>query len=107
MGYAIPIKSIGNYVINQIAQARDAYPGALDGGPPLLLRRAEITVLFATADGLPITPAEVIIGEEPIPIDEAQRRLEPLTRKVFVTKNEVSSASTAARGKLILRIVLE
>lgn len=105
MGYAIPLKNIGNHVIAELTRARDAMTEAPDGGPPLILRGAEITVSFATADGLPITPPQVVVGETPIPVDEAQRRLEALDRKVLVAIGDVSNASAATRGALVLRLV--
>lgn len=105
MGYAIPLKRIGAYVLDQITRVREAFSEAPDGGPPLLLRDAEISVVFATADGLPIQPPEVVVGETPIPLDEAQRRLDALDREVLVALTDVSKATAAARGTLILRVV--
>jgi hypothetical protein len=105
MGYPIPLKRIGTYVLDQITQVRDTFTEAPDGGPPLLLRDVEISVAFATADGLPMQPTVVVVGEAPIPLDEAQRRLEMLDRKVFVALADVRSANTAALGELILRVV--
>lgn len=105
MGYAIPLERIGTYVLDQITRVREAFTEAPDGGPPLILRGAEISVAFATADGLPIEPADVVVGETPIPLDEAQRRLESLDRKVMVAITDVSSANAGARGRLILRVV--
>ncbi len=105
MGYAIPLKRIGSYVLYQITRVRDALTEAPDGGPPLLLRDVEISVAFATADGLPMEPPEVVVGQAPIPLDEAQRRLDTLDRKVLVAHADVSGASATARGRLILRVV--
>lgn len=105
MGYAIPLKRIGAHVLSQLTRVREAFAEAPDGGPPLLLRDAEISVAFATADGLPIQPADVIIGETPIPLDEAQRRLETLDRAVLVALADVTKANATARGRLILRVV--
>lgn len=105
MGYAIPLKRIGAYVLEQITMVRNAFTEAPDGGPPLLLRDAEISITFATADGEPMQPPDVIVGDTPIPLDEAQRRLEALDRKVFVALSDIGSAKAEARGRLILRVV--
>jgi hypothetical protein len=105
MGYAIPLQRIGKYAIDEILRARGALTEAPDGGPPLLLRGAEVSIAFATADGLPMQPAEVVVGDTPIPPDEAQRRLEPMSREVLVALPDVSGASAAARGRLILRLI--
>lgn len=105
MGYAIPLKRIGTYVLDQITRARDASSEAPDGGPPLLLRYAEISIAFATADGLPVDPPILVVGETPIPVDEARRRLDALNRAVRVALSDVSSSKPAARGCLIMNVV--
>ncbi|MEZ4294584.1 MAG: hypothetical protein R3B70_06385 [Polyangiaceae bacterium] len=105
MGLSIPLHRIGTHVLDQIALVRSAFAEAPDGGPPLLLRNAEVSIAFATADALPIDPAEVVVGETPIPPEEAQRRLETLDRKVLVALTDVKKAPVDTRGRLILRIV--
>lgn len=105
MGYAIPLKRIGTYVLDQITRVRDAFTEAPDGGPLVILRYAELSVAFATADGQPIDPSNVVVGETFIPLDEAQRRLESLERKVLVAETDVNDANASARGTLILRVV--
>jgi hypothetical protein len=104
MGYAIPLKRIGAHVLDQITRARDAFSGAPDGGPFPVLRRAEISVAFATADGLPIEPALVVVGDAPIPPEEALRRLDALDRRVLVALSDIEHASAGARGRLVMRI---
>ena len=104
MGYAIPLGNIGTHVIDQIARVHDHFETP-DGQAQRPLRSAEITISFATADGLPITPATVVIGEEPLPPAEARRRLATLQLKVLVALADVKGAHASARGKLILRLL--
>lgn len=104
MGYAIPLGNIGTHVIDQIALVHDHFETP-DGQARRPLRSAEITISFATADGLPITPATVVIGEEPLPPTEARRRLAALPREVLVARADVQAAKAAARGTLILRLL--
>ena len=104
MGYPIPLGNIGTHVIDQIALVHDHFETP-DGQARRPLRSAEISISFATADGLPIAPATVVIGEEPLPPAEARRRLAALQRKVLVALADVTAAKAAARGTLILRLL--
>ncbi len=104
MGYAIPLGNIGIHVIDQIALVHDHFETP-DGQVRRPLRSAEISISFATADGLPITPATVVIGDEPLPVAEARRRLVALQRKVLVARADVKASKVAARGTLILRLL--
>jgi hypothetical protein len=104
MGYAIPLGNIGIHVIDQIALVHDHFETP-DGQARRPLRSAEISISFATADGLPITPATVVIGDEPLPTAEARRRLAALQRKVLVAQADVKASKVVARGSLVLRLL--
>lgn len=105
MGYAIPLGNIGTHVIDQIALVHDHFETP-DGQARRPLRSAEISIAFATADGLPITPATVVIGEEPLPPAEVRRRLATLQRNVLVAQADLKAAKSTARGTLVLRLLL-
>lgn len=106
MSIAIPLKRIGTYVLDQLAEARDAFGAAPDGGAYATVRIAEISIAFASADGSPVEPAVLSLSEAPISPEEVALRLEPLDRKVLVAQADVKKAAPAARGKLVLRVLL-
>jgi hypothetical protein len=107
MGQAISLRHLGLYVVRELTRARDdAAAEASDGGPSALPRSAEITLAFATEDGLAIEPSVVVIGETLISPEEAIRALTGLERRVLVAASDVESAPAAARGRLVLRIAL-
>ena len=105
MAYAIPLKNIGNYVLDQITWVRHYHPDALDGGADPIIRHAEFSIPFATADQLPMIPNEIFIGDEAVPLEEARIRLQNLTRKVRVASADINAAPQQSRGKLVLRVV--
>lgn len=104
MGYPIPLGNIGTNVIGQITRVCDAFTTP-DGQAQRLLRSAEITIQFATADGLPISPTNVVVGEIPLLPEVALQQLAVLDRKVLVAQADVSKAKTTARGTLTLRLI--
>ncbi|HEU4403871.1 MAG TPA: hypothetical protein VFS43_01050 [Polyangiaceae bacterium] len=97
---------IGTYLVHELVRARDAFASAPDGGPFAALVGAEVSVAFASADGLPVEPV-VSAGDEPLPPDALVRWLEPLERRVLVAQADVKKADEAARGRLVLRVALE
>jgi hypothetical protein len=104
MGYPIPLGNIGSYVIQEITRVRDTFTTP-DGQARRLLRSAEISIRFATADALPITPAAVVVGETPLPPDEVLRQLAALQRRVLVALADVKHAHHDTRGTLIMRVL--
>ncbi len=109
MGYAISLKRIGGYALDEleraVALASEVAPRAPGGGPIIRLRTAEIVVVFATADGSDASPAPIVVSEAPLPAEKLRALLEPLEARVRVAMADVDSAPAEGRGRLVLRVM--
>jgi hypothetical protein len=110
MGYAIPLKQIGAYALDQlelaIASVAAEEEALMQGwGPVAQLKAAEIVIAFATADGSVASPAILVVGEAPLPPDQIRKQLEPLSARVLVARADVQKAPAAAIGRLVLRVI--
>jgi len=108
MGYAIPLKRIGGYALDEleraVALASDEAPEAPGGGPIVKLRTAEIAIVFATADGSDASPATVVVSEAPLPAHTLRALLEPLEIRVLVALADIENAPPASLGRLVLHV---
>lgn len=116
MGFAIPLRRIGTYALDElergIAVALALNPGAPDGDEPPYgqrcrskLQAAEISVAYATADGSEASPDVYVVSEMPLPAPQLRALLEPLDTPVLVALADIEHAPQASRGRLVLRIV--
>ncbi len=109
MGFAIPLKRIGAYALEELERAIDVasepMPHAFGGGLCAKLRNAEITVVFATADGSDASPATVVVSEAPLPAAQLRELLDPMDTPVLVALADVEHAPKASVGRLVLRVI--
>jgi hypothetical protein len=109
MRFTLPLHRIGAYALDEIekavALASAEAPEASGGGPIVKLRTAEITVVFATADGSDASPATIVVSEAPLPAATLRPLLEPLDYRVLVARADVESAPPASLGRLVLRVM--
>ena len=108
MGYAIPLKRIGGYVLDEleraVALASEEAPEVPGGGPIVTLRTAEIVLVFATADGSDASPATLVVSDAPLPVNTLRTLLEPHEARVRVALSDITAAPPASLGRLVLRV---
>ena len=101
---SLTLESLGNYLIAQVELGAQS-TAANKHSRGIWLQIAELSVAFATLDGGGISPI-IEVGETPLSPDDARSALQGLTREVVVARVHVHQAPPAARGRLLMRLLL-
>lgn len=98
---------VGAHVLDQLelVLALAERPGS-GVGAGAWLRTVEVAIPFASFDGADVSPTTVLVGETPLPLEEARTELLALQQQVRVRAADLDSAPETTRGTLVLRVAL-
>jgi len=107
MSSSVILGRVGAHVLDQIEQVLLRFDGPWTGvGPGVWLRTVEVAIPFASSDGTSVSPATVVVGETPLPLEKARELLVPLERRVLVRAADLEHSPQNSRGLLLLRVQL-